>query len=290
LINAIHGRLIRLLSSARNMATNLLLLNNSRAPDGTCLLWSRAEIEAFLGPQVKTVHFIPYAAVPGSFATYDDYAQRVLAAFAEMGYALVSLHETADPAAAVRAAGAIVVGGGNTFHLLKQLYVAELVELIAERVRAGTRYIGWSAGSVLAWPTISTTNDMPIIEPRSLRALGLVPFQINVHYNEAHPPDHQGETRAERIAQFLSVQQPSMTVICLREGCLLHVEGAAGSICTGHARRSCCVIRAVHLSGTPAPRNLYRPAYAAGNDYMRRANVRHVFKMCRSASRMGIAC
>jgi dipeptidase E len=207
------------------MSTNLLLLSNSRAPDGTYLLWSRAEIEAFLGRQVKTVHFIPYAAVPGSFATYDDYAQRVRAAFAEMGYALVSLHEMADPAAAVRAAGAIVVGGGNTFHLLTQLYAAELVELIAERVRAGTPYIGWSAGSVLACPTIATTNDMPIIEPRSLRALGLVPFQINAHYTEAHPPDHQGETRAERIAEFLSVQ-PSMTVIGLREGCLLHVEGA----------------------------------------------------------------
>src|SRR5450631_3079107 len=212
-------------ASALNMATNLLLLSNSRAPDGTYLLRSRAEIEAFLGPQVKTVHFIPYAAVPGSFATYADYAQRVRAAFAEMGYALVSLHETADPAAAVRAADAIVVGGGNTFHLLAQLYSAGLVELIAERVRAGTPYVGWSAGSVVACPTISTTNDMPIIEPPSLRALGLVQFRINAHYTDAQPPGHQSETRAERIMEFLTLQ-PAVTVVGLREGALLHVDGS----------------------------------------------------------------
>jgi len=188
------------------------------------LLWSRAEIKAFLGSEVTTVHFVPYAAVPESLASYDDYALRVRTALAEMGYGVVSLHETADAAAAVRTAQAIVVGGGNTFYLLTQLYSAGLVELIAERVRAGTPYIGWSAGSVIACPTIATTNDMPIIEPRSLRALGLVPFQINAHYTDVHPPGHQGETRAERIAEFLRLQ-PSVTVVGLREGCLLDVEG-----------------------------------------------------------------
>ena len=146
------------------------------------------------------MHFVPYARVPGLAVNYDEYAARVRSAFAQMGYAVVALHETADPIAALRGADAIVVGGGNTFHLLNELYAAALLEVIAERARAGTPYIGWSAGSVIACPTIATTNDMPIVAPPSLGASGLVPFHINAHYTDAHPPGHQGETRAERIA------------------------------------------------------------------------------------------
>jgi dipeptidase E len=202
----------------------LLLLSNSRATDGAYLQWASAEIKAFLGSAVASVQFVPYAAVPGSFAAYAGYAGRVRSAFAAMGYALASLHETADPVAEVQSAQAIVVGGGNTFHLLAQLYSAGLVDLIAERVRAGMPYIGWSAGSVIVCPTIATTNDMPIIEPPTLRALGLVAFQINAHYTDAHPPGHQGETRDERIAEFLSLQ-PCMTVVGLREGSLLRIDG-----------------------------------------------------------------
>jgi dipeptidase E len=203
----------------------LLLLSNSRAADGTYLQWARDEIKGFLGERISTVLFVPYAAVPGSRVTYDAYAQRVRAAFAIMGYAADSIHEASGPVQAVRAAAALVIGGGNTFHLLTQLYSAGLVEVIGERVRSGTPYLGWSAGSVVACPSIATTNDMPIVEPPSLRALGLVQFQINAHYTEAQPPGHQGETRDERIAEFLSLQ-PTMTVVGLREGSLLHVAGS----------------------------------------------------------------
>jgi len=206
-------------------AARLLLLSNSRSVDGAYLAWAHTEIAAFLGTHVSCVLFIPYAAVPGVQYAYDAYAERVRNAFAELGYGVLSLHECTDPAKAVAAAEVIVVGGGNTFHLLAQLYSAQLIELIAARVHAGVRYMGWSAGSVVACPTIATTNDMPIIEPRSLRALNLVPFQINAHFTDAHPPGHQGETRAERIAEFLMLQ-PSMTVIGLREGCLLRVNDA----------------------------------------------------------------
>ena len=202
----------------------LLLLSNSRAADGTYLQWARDEIKAFLPTQCTPVVFVPYAAVPGSQDAYAAYAERVGTAFGQMGYQVLSLHQAADPAQALRTAAAIVVGGGNTFHLLARLYAAGLLPLIGERVRGGAAYIGWSAGSVLACPSIATTNDMPIIEPPSLRALGFVPFQINAHYTDAHPLGHQGETRAERIAEFLSLQ-PQTTVIGLREGALLHVAG-----------------------------------------------------------------
>ena len=217
----------------------LLLLSNSRAMDGTYLTWAMDELKSFLGSEVRTALFIPYAAVPGNVAAYDGYAQRVRAAFSEMHCTLASLHDTAHPVQAVRAAAAIVVGGGNTFHLLYQLYSAQLLEVIAERVRSGIPYIGWSAGSVIACPTIATTNDMPIIEPPSLRALGLVRFQINAHYTDVHPPGHQGETRAERIAEFLTLQ-PSMTVVGLREGSLLHVTGTEVRL----AGTGACVFRA----------------------------------------------
>src|ERR1700726_1986902 len=204
--------------------TRLLLLSNSRGADGVFLGWAAQAIRAFLGKRVATVLFVPFAAVPGTAVAYDLYAERARRAFSELGYGLCSVHAAADPVRAVRDAAAIVIGGGNTFHLLTRLYCAGLVELIGERARQGVRYIGWSAGSVVACPSIATTNDMPIIAPPSLCALGLVQFQINVHYTDAHAPRHHGETRAERIAEFLRLQ-PAMTVVGLREGSLLHVQG-----------------------------------------------------------------
>ncbi|HKO15181.1 MAG TPA: dipeptidase PepE [Gemmatimonadaceae bacterium] len=140
-----------------------------------------------------------------------------------MGYAITSIHAAADQLAALYGAEAIVIGGGNTFRLLSQLYERGLLQAIQDRVRAGMPYIGWSAGSVLACPTIRTTNDMPIVQPPSLEALGLVPFQINAHYTDAHPPGFQGETRAERIAEFLELN-PEQVVVGLPEGSMLQVE------------------------------------------------------------------
>ena len=204
----------------------LLLLSNSRDPHGEYLRWPADELQDFLGPSLRSAIFVPYAAVPGTPSAYDGYTARVREAFAHVGVSITSVHEAPDPVLAVRGAQAIVVGGGNTFHLLTQLYNTGLREAIQAAVRAGTPYIGWSAGSNVACPTISTTNDMPIIQPPSFAALGLVPFQINPHYTDAHPPGHQGETRAERIAEFLALN-PSVTVVGLREGTLLRVEGDA---------------------------------------------------------------
>ena len=75
-----------------------------------------------------------------------------------------------------------------------------------------------------ACPTIKTTNDMPIVEPPSLNALALVPFQINPHYTDATLPNHSGETRQERLTEFLEMN-PGVTVIGLQEGSLLRIEG-----------------------------------------------------------------
>ena len=121
------------------------------------------------------------------------------------------------------------MSGGNTFQLLSRLYQHDLLDAIRSRVNAGTPYIGWSAGSNIACPTIKTTNDMPIVEPPSFDGLALVPFQINPHYLDAHPEGHQGETREERILEFIEVN-PDTHVVGLREGSILRIEGGRISL------------------------------------------------------------
>jgi len=120
----------------------------------------------------------------------------------------------------VRACDAIAVGGGNTFRLLARLYEFGLLDPIRQRVQDGAPYVGWSAGSNVACPTIRTTNDMPVVEPPSFDALGLVPFQINPHFTDAAIPNHGGETRSERLLEFLELN-PTMPVLSLREGTAL---------------------------------------------------------------------
>jgi dipeptidase E len=140
-----------------------------------------------------------------------------------MGYELTSIHTAENPVAAVLETEAVFIGGGNTFRLLKALYDFDLIEAIRNRVSNGMPYIGSSAGSNVAAPTIKTTNDMPIVQPPSFNALGLVSFQINPHYLDPDPNSkHMGETREERIVQFL--EENEMPVVGLREGAMLRIE------------------------------------------------------------------
>jgi dipeptidase E len=198
----------------------LLLLSNSRNVGQGYLEHARPIIKDFLGPKVTEVLFVPYAAVR---LTFDAFTAMVAGPFGEMGYRVKPIHRTRAPRAAVRAAQAIVVGGGNTFQLLTTLHEKGLVAAIRDRVRAGAPFIGWSAGANVACPTMKTTNDMPIVEPPSLGATRLVPFQINPHYLDTHPEGHGGETREERILEFIAAN-PGMHVVGLREGSILRLE------------------------------------------------------------------
>ena len=198
----------------------LLLLSNSTNYGGTFLGHAEDMLSAFLGTDISRILFVPYAAVRFSF---DDFAAKVAERFGPLGYEVDSVHRAADPRAAVEAAEAVVVGGGNTFQLLARLYDERLLGSIADRAGGGIPYVGWSAGSNLACPTIKTTNDMPIVEPPSFLALGLVPFQINPHFTDAGIPNHGGETRSERLLEFVAAN-PDMPVIGLREGSTLRVE------------------------------------------------------------------
>lgn len=211
----------RLTSHVSQLETmHLLLLSNSRNPDQGYLEHVREEIKEFLG-SADEILFVPYAGVQMS---QGQYAGNVRKAFAEFGIKVTSVSEVTDPVAAAKSARAIAVGGGNSFRLLQLMYETGLLDVVRERVEAGIPYIGWSAGSNLACPTIRTTNDMPIVEPPSLTALGLVPFQINPHYTDQVIANHGGETRAERIAEFL-VLNPKVSVVALPEGTWLRREG-----------------------------------------------------------------
>jgi dipeptidase E len=198
----------------------LLLLSNSKNYGSGYLEHAEDSIKSFLGRAVETVLFVPFAAVRVS---YDEFAAAVAARFGELGYRVESVHRQPDAAAAVARAQAVVVGGGNTFHLLKQLYDTGLVAAIRARARSGAPYLGWSAGANVAGPSIRTTNDMPIVQPPSFEALGLVPFQVNPHYTDARIANHAGETRAERLLEFIAAN-PGMPVVGLREGSTLRVE------------------------------------------------------------------
>jgi dipeptidase E len=177
--------------------------------------------------------FVPYAGVQISHARYTDNVRR---AFAELGIAVTAVTEVADPVAIVREAKAIAVGGGNSFQLLRQMYERSLLPPVRDRVQAGVPYIGWSAGSNLACPTIRTTNDMPIVEPQSLSALGLLRFQINPHYTDQVLPNHGGESRDDRLAEFL-VLNPKLKVVGLREGSWIRMEGKETRLCGPHSAR-----------------------------------------------------
>jgi dipeptidase E len=198
----------------------LLLISNSTNAGEAYLEHPLEHIKSFLGGSMINALFIPYAGVTISF---DDYTTRVRNRFQDIGHNITSVHETGDPVLAVRYAEAIVVGGGNTFHLTKLMYDQGLVDAIREKVISGTPYIGWSAGSNMACPSIRTTNDMPIVEPVSFRALDLIPFQINPHYLDANPEGHAGETREMRIEEFIQAN-PGIFVVGLREGTMFLIE------------------------------------------------------------------
>lgn len=196
----------------------LLLLSNSTNLGEPFLQYPKQEIKNFLG-DLTEIAFVPYAGVKISF---EDYVSRVREALAEVGLNVRGVTE-GNAKQIIEESQAIMVGGGNTFHLLTNLYEQGLVDVIRKRVQDGAPYVGWSAGSNVACPTIRTTNDMPVIEPPTLKALGLFPHQLNPHYTDATIPNLGGESRDDRLTEFCEVNK-NVTVIGLREGTMLRVE------------------------------------------------------------------
>jgi dipeptidase E len=198
----------------------VLLISNSTLYGRGYLDHAEGEIRTFLG-NVREVLFIPFA-----LYDRDGYTATARDRFQKMGYGLQSIHTVTNAQQAVNDAEAIFIGGGNTFRLLKALYDSDVLENIQRRVAEGTPYIGSSAGANVAGPTIKTTKDMPIVQPTSFDALGLVPFQISPHFLDPDPNStHMGETQEERILQFL--EENNAPVVGLREGAMILVENGS---------------------------------------------------------------
>ena len=202
------------------MKRHLLLISNSTQPGRPYLEHCLDEMASFLS-DARSVLFVPYAMID-----VDAYADAAQNGLRELGVHVSSIHRAEDPLNAVRNAEAIFIGGGNTFRLLDRLARSGLLSAIQCFARAGGRYMGTSAGSNVAGPTIKTTNDMPIIYPPTFDALDLVSFNINPHYADRDPDvPHDGETRSQRIAEFHEID--SRPVIGLREQTMLLVDGTS---------------------------------------------------------------
>lgn len=210
------------------MNRKLLLISNSTMAGEAYLAWPQKYIKDFLDAEnIKKVTFVPYAGVGLSEesleASYNVYTERVRSVFSALGFEIESVHTSDNPVKMVNESEAVAVGGGNTFHLVSEMHKTGIMGAIKDRVLQGMPYMGWSAGSNVACPTLMTTNDMPIIEPPSFNCMGVIPFQINPHYLDANPEGHGGETRQQRIEEFLVVNR-EMEVLGLREASMLFVD------------------------------------------------------------------
>jgi dipeptidase E len=199
----------------------ILAFSSSRTGNGGYLETAAPVIDEFLNNPTATIAFVPFASADND---YEEYTAKVRAAFSST-YNIVTV--TNDNAIAViETANVIMVGGGNTFKLLHDLYTTGALQLIKQKVNSGTPYIGWSAGSNITGATICTTNDMPIINPGSFDALGFFPFQINPHYYNIAVAGFNGETRDQRLQEFLQLN-PDVPIVALPEGTALLLQNGS---------------------------------------------------------------
>lgn len=202
----------------------LVLLSNGYPPGGGRYLQHALNVLAEALAGISQAAVVPYAQ-----RDWDRHTAVVADALEPIGVDVVGVHQSASPRSLVQSAEAVLVGGGNAFRLLAAAYRFDLLDVIRRRVAEGVPYVGSSAGTNLACPTIRTTNDMPIVEPPSLAALGLIPFQINPHYPAKEVlAGHLGETRDQRIAEFL--EDNDVPVLALQEGCWVEVTGTTATI------------------------------------------------------------
>ncbi len=214
-----------------NNDLNILAMSSSRVGDSAYLEPGLELIKKLLGTSPCNIGFIPFASADRKYETYFQMVQQALG---HLPYTITQVSEE-DPAGALQHAHAIMTGGGNTFTLLQRLQQSGTLEIIAQKIRLGIPYIGWSAGSNILAPTICTTNDMPIIQPQSFEALNVLPFQINPHYTNRHLPGHRGETRDDRLNEYCLVNR-GKPVIAIPEGSALFCK--AGQIELSGAEQS----------------------------------------------------
>jgi len=200
------------------MQQHILAFSSSRTGNSAYLETAVPVINEFLNDPTANIAFIPFASAGND---HEEYTAKVRAALPGTYTILTATQDNVTTV--IAAADVIMVGGGNTFKLLHDLYATGALELIQQKVNSGTPYIGWSAGSNITGATICTTNDMPIINPGSFEALGFFPFQINPHYYNISVPGFNGETRDQRLEEFLQLN-PQVPIVALPEGTALVLQ------------------------------------------------------------------
>jgi|SRR6185437_8980598 len=197
----------------------ILAISSSRVGNSGYLETVVPLIESFLGSKPTKIAFLPFASAESN---YEEYAYRIKKAFNNLPYSI----ETVLPQNAkeiIIKSNVLMCGGGNTFKLLHDIYELDIFETIRKKVNSGTPYIAWSAGANITGLTIGTTNDMPIIQPQTFNALGFFPFQINPHYTSQKKKGFNGETRDERLKEFM-IMNPGIAIVCLPEGAAIQLS------------------------------------------------------------------
>jgi dipeptidase E len=206
-----------------SMASNsILAFSSSRVGNSAYLGKAIPAIHDLLGNEPLNIAFLPFASAKDD---HENYAAMVANALSTLPYT-ISVATPENAKAVVKDAHVIMVGGGNSFKLLHDIYQYQLLDIIRDKVDGGAPYIGWSAGANITGPTIGTTNDMPIIMPKSFNALGFLPFQINPHYNNFKPEGHNGETRDQRLEEFIFIN-PYLPIVALPEGTYLKLQNGS---------------------------------------------------------------
>ncbi len=134
-----------------------------------------------------TVAFIPTAADTHDNKSFVDADRSKLE---EMGFNIIDVPlaqlDVAQLTQILDGVDIIFVAGGNTFYLLQEARKSGFVDVVPKLVEKGIVYIGSSAGSYLACPTIEVAHwkhqDRNIVNLTDLTALSLVPFLMSVHY------------------------------------------------------------------------------------------------------------
>ncbi|QKF65530.1 dipeptidase PepE [Campylobacter corcagiensis] len=208
---------------------NALLLSASSYKDTGYLNHSKGWIKEFLGKNWdEEILFIPFAGVTRTNYEYEKRVQNCLE-----NSNIKSIHHYKDMKNAIKNAKSICVGGGNTFMLMAKIYEFDLLDEIKNAVRNGAKYFGWSAGANIAGKTMMTTNDMPIIMPKSFESLNLFSYQINPHFISGQIKGHNGESRETRLNEFL-IANPSEIVYAMPEGTAFLIDGDKAEV-IGHS-------------------------------------------------------